>query len=667
MLFETEEDRQKFVDWISGEISLADSEMAGRREKWDRWRRQREALPEFAKKTFPGSNRTASNVVPPISMSNTNNVYADLNNMFGGIHPWLTVSAIREDSPEDIAIAKFWTRYLDILGESRNDLDKRRRSKIVHYETGSLGTCMVKVPWTKRSWMITETDDNGIPVDTEIQLHNGAEIVPVPAEDCLMREAYQDPQTAPWIGFIIHHTWPEIQQLGEQDFYQGVDELEEWSRKSPTDAEASQQAREGAFQMVDSDIWDLHEVYFFWEIQGRWRDCVATVELNSGLVLREGYNELGYRPVEDFSYLLRPHRREGIGVGHMTDHMQEEGTMIHNARLDSIHASVFPMFSARKGSGPKQDEPIYPAKIWMMDDPSRDLTVIKLPEPGMTSFQAENMSLMYAQKATGKGDASGGFADQTVKTRDSPGLMSMRLKQSGGVFGSVAEGIEDSWGMVGYLVILQNIHHKTEVLENENRIGRLSPEDMKLLEKALSIPKAEIPIRLKFSVRTSDIEETFEAKRQNLLTRIQIENMFFQQTFPIVQMLFSPQGQMMTQQAPEMFKYLARMYTSRCRMQEEAIKFFGEEETSKFVPEYKKLEAMLDIQRIISENQQMLGGLINVTPGARGPVSPAAPQGAPVPAALPGGGTATAQPGGASGTGGPAAGPAVEPGMGGTF
>lgn len=669
MIFEKDEERQRAVDWLTGEIQLATDEMEGRIKKWNRWRRQREARPEFEKKTFPGSNRVASNVVPPISMSLTNTTYANLNNKFGSaINPFWTISAVRDTDPAELEIAKVLTKHFMILSEGKNDLDRRRRSKTVHYETGSLGYCAVKVPWTRREWIITETDPvTGAPFDSVVKLHDGPEIVPIPAEDFLIREAYQDIQTAPWCAHVLHKTWPEIQQLGEQGYYEGVDELEKWARVRPTDSEEEQQAREGAQQLNDSGIWDLHEVYFFFDVNGRWRDCLITLEVNSGLVLRESYNELGWRPIEGFEFLLRPHRREGLGVGHITDHMQEEGTMLHNARNDSIHASVIPMFAARKNSGPKADEPIYPAKIWMLDDPGKDLTVMKLPEPGMASLQAENMTLMYAQKGVGSGDATGGFADQTVKTRDSPGLMNMRIKQSSGVFGSISEGIEDSWSMVGYLILLQEIHHKDEVISNEREIGRLTEQEIATLEQALSIPKAQVPIRLKFKVRTSDVEQTFEMKRQNLLTRTQLSGMFFQQVFPVVQMLFGPQGQMMLQQAPEMWKFMARIYTSRCRMMEEAIKFFGEDDTGKYVPEYQKLEAMLDFQKLLVENQGMMGGLVNgqqgqgALPGAAAEGSFGGPGSFGGTAAEGGGQAAPAGPGGA-----PAAGSA-EPGVGGVF
>lgn len=667
MLFATNEEREEAVAWITGEINLAETEMAGKIEKWNRWRRQREALPEFAKKTFPGTSRVRSNVVPPISMNNTNTVYANLNNKFGSVRPMCTVGAVREDNGEDIAIAKFMTRYMDILGESRNDLDRKRKGKVVHYEVGSLGFCIVKVPWTRREWVITETDPlEGTAKDTLVKLHEGPEFVPIPAEDFLIREAYQDIQTAPWCAHVLHKTWPEIQQLGEVGFYENVDQLEAWARDEPTESEKQQQEREGATQLADSEVWDLHEVYFFWEVDGHWRDCTITLERNSGIVLRENYNELGWRLFQDFTYLLRPFRREGIGVGHMTEQMQEAGTMIWNARLDSIHASVIPMFKGRKNSGVKADEPVYPGKVWLLDDPTRDLDAIKLPEPGNASFIAENSVMQWAQKATGMGDAVGGFADATVRTRDSPGLMQMRMKQASGVFGSVTEGIEDSWSGAWYMVFLQLIHHKDEVLANEREIGRLSEGDIALLEKALSIPKEQVPIRLRFSVRTSDVEQTFEVKRQNLLTRTQLSNQFFQQMFPVVQMLFGPQGQMMMQQVPEMWKFLARVYTAQARMLEEAMKFFGEDDTSKYVPDYKKLEALLDLQRLMQEANNTMGGVKDERSGGYALPAPAA-EGAQGTGGIEGTAGSEAAAGGAAGAGQAASGASVEPGVGGVF
>jgi hypothetical protein len=657
----TEEQREEILAYLNDEVGFALIEQEGRRKKWDRWRRQRMALPESEVKNYPF--KKASNVVPPVALVNTNNVYAGLNNMFGAIHPFWTVGAQRIDDPDDLETAKISTRYLDVLAQGKADLNKKKVSKTVHYETASLGLNVVKVAWTERSWSITEEDDSGNILDTSVVLHRGPEIIPIPAEDFLYREAYQDIQTMPWCAHVLHKTWPEIKQMEELGYYENVDQIEDFYRQVPEEGEKAQQQREGV-ESMPTDIWDIHEFYLFWEVDGRVRDYIITVHLESEVILRSSYNEMGTRCLEGFGYLINPFRLEGVGVGHLSDHMQEECTMIHNARIDGIHIGVAPMFKARRNSGVQQGELVFPGKVWMLDDPMRDLDVIKAPEPYNMSLMTENQAFAYARQAVGQPEDIGGFANSTAKTRDTSGMVRQRLSQSGSVFASVTEGIEDSWTRVGELVWLQLVHHRTEVIQNEIDIGRLSPTEIQTLDKALSIPKDQVPIRLKFSVRTSDVEQTFETKRQNLLTRTQLSAMFFEQTMPVVQMLFGPQGMQIQAQAPELFKYLARIYTARCRMMEEAIRFFGEDDTGKYVPDYKRLEALLDFQKMLQDNQAAMGGLVNVGTG-NGSGSPqpaiAASFGDAGAAGGPGAGSPPAQEaGGGQGTGGASA----EPGMG---
>jgi hypothetical protein len=642
---------EELVAYLQDEVEFALQEQSGRRKKWDRWRRQREALPEFETKTYP-FKKGSSNSVPPVAQVNTNNVYAGLNNIFGAPKPFWTVSAIRVDEPEDLAIASISTKYLDILAQGKHDLNKKKISKTIHYETGSLGLCMVKVAWTRKSWTISEDEMGVATVDREVVLHNGPEIIPIPAEDFLYREAYQDLQSAPWVGHVLHKTWPEIKQLGETGFYQNIDQIEEFYKLLPDENLSNQEAREKA-QHLPSDNWDIHEFFVFWEVDGKIRDYVITMELESGIILRSSINGIGARLLEGFGYLIRPHRIEQIGVGQLSDHMQEECTMIHNARIDGIHVGVAPMFKARRNSGVKEGEMVSPGKIWLVDDPTRDIDIIKAPEPFSGSFQAEQMAFQYARQAVGQPEDVGGFANVTAKTRDSSGMVRQRLQQQGSVFASVTEGVEDSWGAVGEMVWLLLIHHKEEVIESERLIGRLTEKELGMLQKALDIPKDQVPIRLKFGVRTSDIEQTFETKRQNLLTRVQLDTMFFQQTMPMVQTLFGPDGQKMQQMAPELWKYMARMYTARCRTQEQILKFFGEDDTMKYIPDYKKLEALLDLQRMMEMQMQMMGGLPNAAAGEAQPALPA-PQGG-------GAGPGGTFPG--AGTGGPeAAAPGTGPG-----
>jgi len=265
------------------------------------------------------------------------------------------------------------------------------------------------------------------------------------------------------------------------------------------------------------------------------------------------------------------------------------------------------MFAVRKGSGIRLKETIFPGKVWMLDNPREDIVSLKAGEVYPSSLQAEGISMTYAQKASGMSDAMAGFADQTLKSRDSIGLQASRMKQGMGIFSSVAEGLVEFYSEIGLLILYQLVKNKSAVMEKERRLRRLSDEDLQILDAALSISMADLPLKLRFSVRTSEMEQTFEAQRQNLLTQTQLYGLFMDRILPL-------QTQMSNPQLPADVKQsMGRLFVGFCKMMEQTIKFFGEEDTSDYIPEYKKVDMMLDMMKALQEQtipQQAAGGAV---------------------------------------------------------
>jgi len=660
-IFDEQEQRDKAVGYIVDELSYAEQERAKKLTKWDKWRRQREGFPEHTQKDYPFPK--SANVAVPLSVGNHNTLYGASMNTFD-VDPFWHVGAMRDRDETDVNIADMLTRYFDLLAKSPADLDKANVDPTLNYEANSMGVVFVKVPYTRLSYTARRTDPaTGFPQDITITQHDGPELVPIALEDVWYREAYRNPQTAPWFAHRVHHTWPEIQQLAEQGLYdkEAVDGLEHWYRAEPEVNEQRADMRAEASQLP-SEMWDIFEVYMFWDFDGVFRDCILTIHRESKTVLREDYNPLGKRPFEPFIHLLKPFRLEGMGVAQLSEYMQDEVDSTHNYRLDAMHTSIAPMLALKKSSGIRSGEKTYPGKIWFLDDPQKDWSQVKFPEPTMISFQSEQLAIMYSQKATAAPEAMGGFADSTVKTRDSPGLQNQRLQQSGGVFGAIMKTRKASYARVGELVLYQLILNKELVLAKERNIQRLSDDDIALLEQALSIDISEVPVRLRFSVNTSDAEETFEGERQNLLTLTQLYALFFQKTFPLAQQLFGPMGQQMMAAMPDMYKYLLSVYVGFCRQMEEILRFFAEKNTRKYVPDYKKQEMILALMNAM---EGQIGGMQNGIPQAgigqqqpglgQGSV-PAPGTGAAGPGAIPGGaatGTSIAPLGGFPGSTGP--------------
>ncbi len=630
-------DRSAFLKWAEEELVFAEQELEPHFEKCRTWRRQREALPESAQRDYPWTK--SSNVCPPVALTVTQTAYGNAANTFDVRDCW-SVRALN-DSPALIAQAKVLTKYFRIISDSPTDLNKRKKDRTILYETVSLGTLAVKVPYTVTKYNVVETLE-GQPSTITVTLHDGPDLQPIPTEDFLYRAAYPDIQSAPWVAHIVHRPWHELKNGQNNGEYENVDEIEEYYRSSPTEEREEENENIGV-EELQNRTYDLVEFYFFFDPvgDGIYRDCIVTFERSSLTVLKERYNELGRRPFAISNYLNRPFRLEGLGCGHYSEQLQVESEMLHNTRNDGIHISLAQMFAVRKGSGVRLKETVFPGKVWMLDDPKNDIVPIRAGEVYPSSLAAEQTTLSYAQKASGMTDALSGFSDATLKTRDSIGLQSQRMKQGLGIFGAVTQGLVEFYGEVGMLIMYQLVRNREGVIAKEERLQRLSKEDIATLRDALNISLADLPLKLAFTVKTSDMDETAEAKRQNILMQTQLYGMFTQKIIPLLGQIASPQL------PPEVKQAMARLYVGTCKMMEDTMKFFGEADTSDYIPEYKKYDMMLDLMKALQE-QNMSGQALGAAVQTAQPALPAMPAEGTVEGgvAVAGGGGAGGQPGG---------------------
>ena len=156
---------------------------------------------------------------------------------------------------------------------------------------------------------------------------------------------------------------------------------------------------------------------------------------------------------------------------------------------------------------------------------------------------------------------------------------------------------------------------------------RLTSDEITGLEKALDMPLETIPRRLKFSVRTTEMDQTFEVRRQNTLTLWQILSTFWEKTIPLLIQMENPEIPPLAKQG------MTKAFTGGARLLEQTFKFFGEEDTKKFVPDYKRLEILNQIQEAMQGDIGQMKQMLEVVESGRGNIggggSPG--QGAPIP------------------------------------
>jgi hypothetical protein len=632
----TEDEHKEIARFLESELTLAELERSGEEEEWRTIRRQRWARPEFVKKNVPWPD--ASNVCPPGAMIATNTVFGMTKNSFGTKKPFWSITALQEKSHDDIKIAKTLERYLQLLADSEFDLNKRERDREIQEEADSLGTVFVKVPWTTKKNRVTLADGSQV----DAIFHDGPEWVVFPREDAYYRIRSKDIQSARWFGQALELEEQDVEERFASGVWTEFDGWKDFARTEAKDYERDVDAMTGG-EPQTRKVWDFFEIFVRWDLtpkDGFWEDLILVFHRKSGIIVMATVNPLGIRPIRQVNFIKRSFRLDGTGVGHAGLHMQAELEALHNNRINAVHMTTLKMFIARKNSGIKSRETMSPGKIFLVDNVS-DFKPLETDEVYPSSLAAESNAWQYLQKATLMSDTMSGFADQTLKSRDSIGMQSNRMKASSGMIGSILEGMEDAYSNLGLMTVFQLVWNKETVLENERSIGRLSDDELLNLEKALNIKIEEIPVKLRFAVRTSDVEQTFEARRQNVLSLWSIYTTYPKLVLPLLMQIYGgipvPEGP--PQQLPQPVKEaMLRIVAGSSKLMEKLFEFFGEDETGDFVPPYKLEELAFRMMDMAQEQaiRRITGGQGSEIGGPQaGPVLPPGPAG---PAGMEGGG-----------------------------
>ena len=649
-------DLEKAVTYLKSEYEKASTEMEGRNKKVIKWRQAMEALASDAPKTTP--MRGSSNITVPLTQTLTQNLLAKVKGTFDARDPFWTVDSELPDE-QTIKRNKVIQKYLNILASSPTDLDLEEVKKDLFGEAVLVGGCFPKVIWNTERWRVVDP----VAGEREVVMHDGPQIIVIPVERCKYRRGIGKISRLPWISLDTPMTEYEIRQMaahGEIDAEAAGKVLRE-VRTSPTDTESQRQKAEWFDEAEQTGQYDITEFWFYWDIDGSGVpvDLFFTVHVPSGTVLRQQYNTLGKRFVVPAKYIHRPFTLTGRGTGQMTEAMNDEATNVHNLGNDNMKIANMRMFVTKRTGGFQKDIEFYPGKNIVVDNPREDIVGLPIGEIYPSIGQAESKSWAIAQRAIGLSDNQMGFADQTLGSRDTARGQAMRLQQGDSILGSVIEGLKSTWSELGMLVWMQLVANKERVMDKERKAMRLSEDELQLLEEALNMELTDVPMRLSFTVRTTDAEKTFEQQRQNWMALTQIFTQFATQTVPLAMQLYGPQGQQMLSQAPELFKYMERVMLGSGKLMEDVFKFFGVKDTQEYIPDQTMMDQLLDTLGSIGQTfagAGALGGMAGPSAlgGGGAPALPG-PGGAAPPGSPAGGGAEILpSPQGAAGAGGPA-------------
>lgn len=580
---------------LKEEYDMASTEMEARNNKIILWRNNMEALANNAPKNHPFKN--ASNVTVPVTQTITQTIAAKVKGTFDARDPLWTVGSLRADETEQNKI-KVIEKYLNLLAKSPNDLDMQAVIADLVDETVLTGGSFAKVGYDIQSWKVKSNDGGE---GSEVISHDGPLVSVLPLENVKYRRGVSSISRLPWVALDMPITEVELKERASKGIYDvaAVEKVLANKRTSPTDTEEQQQRAETFDSGETMALFDISEVWVYWDVDGDGVpvDLFLTVHFESQTILKQQYNSLGSRFLVNAKYVHRARALAGRGTGQMTESAQSEVTSIHNLRNDNMKIANMKIIAVKKATGFGAKREMYPGAMWEFDNPREDINAVPLGDIYPSSLQAEGQGMQYGMRATGLSETQMGFADSTLGTRDTASGQAMRMQTGDSILGSVQSGLRNAIGQIGMLVWMQCVANKERVIAREKTSMRLSAEDQATLAGALNMPIGEVPMRLGFTVRTTESDRTYEQQRMNMLSMTQIYAQFAKETIPLAMQLYGPQGQQMKAAAPEMWNYMARIMVGSSKLVEQIFKFFGIYDVGNYVPSSDQMDKMLDMMQ----------------------------------------------------------------------
>ena len=616
-IFSTEEIRNSFNEYIGKEIKdvVEGEDMTDLRDSLKKWRRQRIARPESKTKNYPFPN--SANVTPPITAQKVNTIYAKALANFSTKRPfWSGEASDIRLRPNIDALCK----YMNILSSSPFELNLEKVNRGLLYETVSLGIIFYEVAWDyEQVTYLKDVGPGATPEPAYRVLHNGPRVITIPVEDFIIRPYWTDIQKAPWVARRFRLTRSELMERKASGRYTNVEAIEGAAIKELTDREAEENELMGiaatpSSNYPETEMYDLYSFHAFWDVNGDGvlEDIKGVIHLDTNTILRIEINNLGIRLIGRVPYQEIPGLIHGIGVCHACEYLQDEAETLHNLRLDNLKWAMLNMFKAKRGSGIKPDESVYPGKIWFVDNPD-DFQEMRFTDLSGSSYQAEMLVRDYADRVTGANDPMSGFADQTLKSGGGAQAQMVMMQQASSILNAQLDTMEEYYAEMGRMIAIL-LAANIDLLD----LSVLSEEDAALVREILTIPAEELPSKIRFKVETTDAARSEAARRENFVAFTQLYSQYSQTVMQYSMAAMNPQIPPTLQ--PMMLKFVV----GQTNIMEKMIEFLKIGNPSDYLPFVGDIEAGLKEYETQKEAQvagqgsgssPMSGGIGGMGPG----------------------------------------------------
>lgn len=406
----------------------------------------------------------------------------------------------------------------ELLGE----MQIRRRLDSSVLEIEKFGTGIAKVGYEKVIKTAIRQMPDGEEHDYPITVRDGAVVDSVAIGRFLMPFSATDVQTATWCGEEHARSPYEVMCMEESGFFKKgtMERLKAWIGQRNRNATGVERKFLQSQEKLENreaqwpELIDWVELWLGFNVDGGSYNCEIVVHYHrasrSILSVRYNWNDDLHRPYRVGVYFPVEHRWTGIGICKQSEQFQREITTQHRQRLDNATLANMRMIKISKLSGYGPNEPIFPGKMWFLDDMSH-MDTVQMGEIYNSAYNNEQATLTYQEKRVGVNDTNLGIPAQGTPGTATGDLA--RIQEGNKKFDYAYQNIKD---------FVQEIITDTAVVIAQYGPRRIeyyeTVEDGNLVREFFSAPVELIRHSLLIDLRAAGQQQNKVLDRQNWLS-----------------------------------------------------------------------------------------------------------------------------------------------------
>jgi len=394
------------ISYLNTELMTHQSERATWVRDLQSWQDDYWASPSTSVATYP--YKGAANVIVPLTAIAVESIHArEMTSLFAlpdQIAATTILDPTQQDLNHDLQRAVNYTLL-------KNGANLRHFADEALLESTKLGTCVGKSGYQKVVKTAVKVDPGGVETEFEVVTKQGSTATAVPLANFLMPFTAIDPQTAPWCGEEHLENLSLVKSYCDSGFFRPeayeklTDSVVGYGQNlssTPYTQEVRKFQDQTPIQWPKEIGWQ--EIWLSFDVDGSGKEKEIVVHYHRMyqffFSIRYNWHDDLHRPYRIARYFPLEHRWAGIGVGKQNEQFQSEVTTQHRQRIDNATLANMRMFKVKQGIGISPDEPLFPGKIWFVDEMD-DVQDIQLGEIYPSSFNDEQMLVTYSQQRLG--------------------------------------------------------------------------------------------------------------------------------------------------------------------------------------------------------------------------------------------------------------------------